>query len=128
MLLNIGGLPRVADPHIRNSHCSKISVVVKHVRRQMAFLVLVFVVQHEYGEGGRLISPLLLSRRLYVLFEFLDRVFQCGSGVIDFVDDENVLANQVAHLERGQIEPLCSCDFGAGCFDRVIAGELLVEG
>jgi hypothetical protein len=43
MLVYVGCFPRIADPHIWHRHCSQIPVFLYHIRRQMAFLLLVFV-------------------------------------------------------------------------------------
>lgn len=128
VLVNIGSLPRIANPNIWDGDGSQVSIVIDHIIRQMALLLLVFVVQNKYRKLGLFRPSLFFSGFLDIFFQFFDGVLERGACVIDFVDYEDVLANQVGHLQGRQVEPLCSCDFGAGGLDRVGTGELLVEG
>jgi hypothetical protein len=70
----------------------------------------------------------LLLGQLDVLLQFADGIFQGGAGVIDLVDDQDVLADQVGHLEGAQVEPLSTGDLGAGDLLGIAAAEVLVEG
>lgn len=71
-----------------------------------------------------------LDRGFHILLQFPDCVFQRRARVVDLIDDEHVLANQIRHLERRQVEPLCACDFCAGRLDVFVCGcgEGFVEG
>lgn len=88
--------------------------------------------QHKDAElclGVLALEPQLLPGGLDVLLQLLDGVLEGGAGVVDLVDDEDLLAYEVLHLaEAGQVEPL-----GAGdrlprlLDDAVAAAEGLVE-
>lgn len=64
---------------------------------------------------------------LDVLFELAHGVIESGAGVVNLVDNEHVLADQVGHFQRRQVEPLCAGDLGAGSFFRGVGAEGLVE-
>lgn len=72
----------------------------------------------------------LLHGRLNILLKLADRILEGGAGIVNLVDNEDVLANQVRHLKRRQVEPLRARHFCAGCLDLGVcaAAELLVEG
>lgn len=74
-----------------------------------------------------LTTKLLLSN-LDILLQLTDSVFQGGTGVIDLVDNQDVLADQVGHLEGAQVQPLGTGDLGAGDLFGIAATEILVEG
>jgi hypothetical protein len=112
VLVDIGGLPRIANPHIRNGDCSQIAIVVKHILGKMTLLVLVLVMQHKYREFGLLGSTRLLTCLLDVLFQLTNSILEGGASVVNLIHDQDVLANQVGHFERGKIQPLCAGDFG----------------
>ena len=82
--------------------------------------------KHEDAELGlRGIGAHPLPRGLDVLLQLLDGVLERGAGVVDLVDDEDVLADEVLHLaEGGHVKPLGAGDFGAGHLDLGGAGEL----
>lgn len=86
-------------------------------------------VQNKDGEVGLgLVSAHPLPRGLNILLELLDGVLQGGAGIVNLVDDEDVLADEVLHgAEGGHVEPLGAGDLGAGLLDLVVA-ERLVEG
>ena len=65
-------------------------------------------------------SDELFSFPFDVLLELAHGVLERSAGVVDLVHDQDVLADQAGHLQRGQIEPLRARDFGAGLLDRVI--------
>jgi len=119
MLVNVGRLPRIAYPNIRHSDCRKIPIFIYHVLRKLSFLDLVLVVQHENREFGLLRSALLLSGRLDILLQFFDCVLEGLPTIIDLVNYRYALANQIGHLEGGQIKPLCSCDLCARSLDGI---------
>jgi len=122
MLLNIPRLPWVIDPHIWHCARSNIPTLIHHLLRQMPLLRLVLVMQHEDAEPGLLpTSSGLLCGGRDILLQFLYRILERRPRVVDLVDDEHALANQVGHLERAQVEPLCACDFGAGNLHLAIA-------
>jgi hypothetical protein len=128
VFINISRLPRIADPHVWYRDSSEIAILFDHVFRKMAFLLLVFVMQHEDGELSLFRSTLLFPCCFHIFLQLTDGVFEGRSGVIHFVDDEDVLADQVGHFEGGEIQPLGAGDFGAGLLDLSVTGELLVEG
>ncbi len=83
--------------------------------------------KHKDGELGLLgLSAQTLRHGLDVLPELSDGVLERGSRVVDLVDDEHVLANQVLHLQRRQIQPLRAGDLGADFLDLGRA-QLLVQ-
>lgn len=127
MLIDIRRLPRVADPLIAACLRSKIPPL-HNILRENTLLGLILVMQHEDAKARLLaLTAELLLRLDDVLLELLDGVLERGSRVIDLVNDEDVLADQVRHLEGGEVEPLCAGDFRAGLLDGVGA-EGFVEG
>lgn len=87
-------------------------------------------VQHKDAElrlGVLALEAQLLPGGLDVLLQLLDGVLEGGSGVVDLVDDEDLLAYEVLHLaEAGQVEPLGAGDLLARLLHDAIA-EGLVE-
>lgn len=69
----------------------------------------------------------LLLRLLNILLELAHGILKSCPGVIDLIDDQDVLANQVGHLERAQVQPLSAGDLGAGDLLGITAAEILVE-
>lgn len=86
--------------------------------------------QHKDAElrlGVLALEAQLLPGGLDVLLQLLDGVLEGGSGVVDLVDDEDLLAYEVLHLaEAGQVEPLGAGDLLARLLHDAIA-EGLVE-
>jgi len=77
-----------------------------------------------------LLAAKLLARELNILLELLDGVLECGTGVVNLVNDQNTLANEASHLAKGaEVEPLCARNFGPWLFDVGVVGcgQLLVE-
>lgn len=70
----------------------------------------------------------LLLRLLDILLQLAHSIFEGRPSVIDFIDDQDVLANQVGHLEGAQIQPLGTSHLGAGDLLGITAAEILVEG
>jgi hypothetical protein len=70
----------------------------------------------------------LLLRLLNILLELAHGILKSCPGVIDLIDDQDVLANQVGHLERAQVQPLSAGDLGAGDLLGITAAVILVEG
>lgn len=70
----------------------------------------------------------LLLRKLNILLQLANGIFQGSAGVVNLVDDEDVLADQVGHLEGAQVEPLSTGDLGTGDLFGITAAEVLVEG
>ena len=69
-----------------------------------------------------------LSCCLNVLLELLDGVLERCPGVVDLINNEDLLANQVLHLAKSaEVKPLGASNLGAGLLDLVVA-ERLVEG
>lgn len=86
-------------------------------------------VQYEDEEVGLLaLTAKRLLRLLDILLQLAHRIFQGCPGVINLIHNQDVLANQVGHLEGAQIEPLCARDLGARNLFRVTAAQILVEG
>jgi hypothetical protein len=84
--------------------------------------------QHENRKLCFLSFPsLLLAYRCHILFQLFDRVIQSCPRIINFIDNQDVLSNQVFHLQRGEIKPLGACDLCANLFDGV-STKLFVEG
>lgn len=69
----------------------------------------------------------LLASGLDVLLQLLDRIFERGSCVVDLVHDEDVLAHEVGHLQGAEVQPLCTCDLGAGFFFGAVLPQVLVQ-
>lgn len=114
--------PRVycALPHIHGGHGSNGGMwLATHVQHKDA----------ELGLGVLALEPQLLPGGLDVLLQLLDGVLEGGAGVVDLVDDEDLLAYEVLHLaEAGQVEPLGAGDGLPGLLDdAVAAAEGLVE-
>jgi hypothetical protein len=127
MLLNIHSLPRIANPHIANRPRSLVPAL-HDILRQRSLLRLILVVQDKYAESRLLTLPTRLFLCLDdVLFEFAHGVLKRCPGVVDLVNDEDVLADEVGHFERGEVQPLCAGYFCTGLFDGVGA-EGFVEG
>lgn len=107
--------PRVADPEIGKGDGGNVVVGLDHFLRKSASLNLVLVVQDKDRESGLFGGAAeLLSSLIDVLLQLAHGVLESGAGVVDLVNDEDVLADQVGHLERRQIEPLRTGDLGAG--------------
>lgn len=86
-------------------------------------------VQNEDEEVGLLaLTAELLLGNLDILLELAHGVLEGCAGVIDLVHDQNVLADQVGHLEGAHVEPLGAGDLGAGNLLGIAATEILVEG
>ena len=84
--------------------------------------------QHKYKEVGFLSFPAkLLLGLLNVLLQLAYCILQGCPSVVNLINDKDVLANQVGHLERAQVQPLCSGDLGARDLLRVTATEILVK-
>ena len=128
MLIDIRRLPWIADPYIAHRPCSIIAS--DYVVRQHALLLLVLVVQYEDAESRLLaLTPALLLSLNDVLLQLAHRVFKCGASIVDFIDNENIFANQIGHLEGRKVQPLRSGDFCAWDLDLRIGGaEGFVKG
>lgn len=99
MLINVGSLPWVVDPSITASDSSKVATLVDHVLGKMTLLLLVLVVQDKDRELCLFCATAeILGSDLNIFLELADGVFERGSGVIYFVNDEDVLSDQVGHL------------------------------
>lgn len=126
MLVDVGGLPRVADPLVANGLSGQIAAL-HDVFRQLTLFGLVLVVQYKDAEACLLaLTPQLLLCLDDVLFELLDSILEGRSCIVDLIDNEDILANQVRHLKRGEVEPLCAGDLGTRLLDG-IGTERLVE-
>ena len=69
----------------------------------------------------------LLLGLLDVLLEFAHGILQSCAGVVNLVDNQDVLANQVGHLQRAQIEPLGAGHLGANGLLGITTTKILVE-
>lgn len=115
--INVRSFPRVVDPDIAHGPGGDVATL-ENLLGQLTLLCLVLVVQNKDGEFGLLaLASQLLDGCLDVLFQLPDGVLERCARVVYLIDNEDVLANQVGHLERGQVEPLCACYFCAGGFD-----------
>jgi hypothetical protein len=86
-------------------------------------------VQNKNEEVGLLsLATKLLLSELNILLELADSVLQGCAGIIDLIDDKNVLANQVGHLQRAHVQPLRAGDLGTGDLLGVSAAQILVKG
>lgn len=127
---NIRSFPRIINPDISNGPGRGIASM-ENILGESTLLRLILVVQDEDAEIRLLaLTTEFLDGGLDVLFEFADGVFEGCAGVVDFIDNQDIFADEVGHFERGQVEPLGAGDFCAGLFDfRVFAcAELFVEG
>jgi hypothetical protein len=125
---NLLCFPRIADPEIREGDSGNVVVRLDHVPGQRASLGLVLVVQDKDGKASLLRSTTkLLSSNIHVLLQLAHGVLESGACVVDLVDNENVLANQVGHLERRQIQPLCAGDLCAGDLFGRVGAQCLVQ-
>jgi len=70
----------------------------------------------------------LLLCKLYILLQLADGVLERRPGVVNLIDDQDILADQICHLEGAKIQPLRASDLGAGNFLRVTAAQILIEG
>lgn len=85
--------------------------------------------QHENKKPRRLVlAPEVLLRGLDILLQLADGILQRGAGIVDLIDDEDILSDEIGHLERAQVQPLRAGDFGAGDLLGVAAAEILVQG
>ena len=85
--------------------------------------------QHKDEEVGLLsLTAKLLLGKLDILLQLAHSVLESSTGVINLVDNENVLADQVGHLQRAQVQPLCAGHLGARDLLGITATEILVEG
>lgn len=89
-------------------------------------------VQHkdaEFGLGVVALEAELLAGGLDVLLQLLDGVLEGGAGVVDLVDDEDLLADEILHLaQAGQVEPLGAGDLLPRLLDHAVAAaQGLVE-
>lgn len=85
--------------------------------------------QHEDGEVGLLaLATKLLLSNLDVLLELAHSVLESSAGVVNLINNEDVLANQVGHLQRAQVQPLCAGHLGARHLLGIATAKILVEG
>jgi hypothetical protein len=125
---NLHGLPWVVDPGVTNGDGGDVTALVHHVLGELALLRLVLVVEHEDRELRGLGTPASLLCRLGdILLQLLDGVLEGSPGVVDLVHDQNVLADQVGHLETAKVQPLCPGNLGARLLDLGVGTERLVQ-
>lgn len=85
--------------------------------------------KHEDRKSSLLaLTAQLLLCNLNILLQLANSILERCTGVVDLIDDQDVLANQVRHLERAEIEPLGTCDVGGGGLDIGVGAQVLVEG
>lgn len=70
----------------------------------------------------------LLLRLLHIFFQLAHRILQGRPSIVHLIHNQNILANQVGHLKRAQVQPLCTGDLGARNFLGVTTAEVLIEG
>ena len=130
------GLPRVGVPQVRDGLGGEVSVlVVDDLWWEVGLLWLHLVVEDEDAECGLHLWVLLevdaLSGGLIsgVLLELAEGVVEGGSGVVDLVDDENVLADQV-ELALLVVDPLGALDGDTELLGLTITSsvDVLVQG
>lgn len=68
-----------------------------------------------------------LLRDLDILLQLADGILERSAGIINLVDDENVLSNEVGHLEGTQIQPLGAGDLGTRDLFGVTTAQVLVQ-
>lgn len=140
---HVRSFPRIVNPHIPHRLRRQIPILPHHILRQRPFLHLILIMQHEDTEP-RLLGPSpRLPRRLHILLKLSNRILERGARVVHLVHDQHVLADQVRHLERGQVQPLRARHLRARRLHVAVAGggggrcgggrggsgrELLVEG
>lgn len=125
---NILGFPGIADPDVGEGDGGNVVVGLDHVLGQSAPLGLVLVVQDKDGKGrllGGAAEP--LGGNVDVLLQLAHGVLERGARVVDLVNDEDVLADQVGHFERRQVQPLGAGDLCAGHFLGRLGAQRLVE-
>lgn len=106
-----------------------ITATLHHISGQNTLLRLILVVQDEDKEVSLLtLTTKLLLCQLDILLQFTDSVFQSGTGVVDLINNQNVLADQIGHLEGAQIQPLSTGNLGTGDFLGITTTEILVQG
>jgi len=128
VLVDVHGLPWVVDPGVANSDSGDVTALVHHVLGELALLRLVLVVQHEDRElRGLRTSAGLLCGLGDILLQLLNGVLEGSPGVVNLVHDQDVLSDQVGHLETAKIQPLCPCNFGAGLLNLGVGTERLVQ-
>lgn len=64
--------------------------------------------------GGFVLTTELLRGLLHILRQLLHSVLERCPGIIDLINDQDVLADQVRLVDGGEIEPLGAGDLGAG--------------
>jgi hypothetical protein len=69
----------------------------------------------------------LLLGNLDILLKLADSVLKSCTGIIDLVNNQNVLADQVGHLQRAHVKPLGTGDLGTGDLLGIAAAKILVE-
>lgn len=85
-------------------------------------------VQHKDEEVGLLaLTTELLLRLLDVLLQLAHRILQGCPRVIDLIHDQDVLADQVGHLQRAQVQPLCAGNLGSGNLFGVATAKVFIE-
>lgn len=127
---NSRSFPRIVNPNIPHGPRGNIPSL-QDILGKCTLLRLILVVQDKDAEARLLpLAAQLLHCSLDVLFQLADRIFKRCPRIIDLVDDQHVLADQVGHLQRRQVQPLCSRYFCAGLLDVFVGAgaELLVEG
>lgn len=84
--------------------------------------------QNKDEEVGLLaLAAELLLGNLDILLELAHGILEGSTGVIDLIDNQNILANQVGHLEGAHVEPLCAGDLGTGDLLGITTAKILVE-
>jgi hypothetical protein len=122
------GLPGVVDPRIASGHSGDVAATVHHLLGKYTLLRLVLVVQHEDGELSSLsTSASLLGCLGNILLQLLNSVLESCPGVIDLIHNEDVLSDQVGHLEAAEVQPLCPGNLGARLLDLSVGTEGLVQ-
>lgn len=73
--------------------------------------------QHKYAEPCFRPTSHTSPRSFNILLQFSNRIFQRRSRIVHLIDNQYVLSHQVRHLERGEVEPLCTSYLCTGGFN-----------
>jgi hypothetical protein len=104
----VSSLASIVKP---NASCPRITYV-KHKDKEVRLLSLA--------------SKLLLCL-LDVLLELANRILQSSPGVVDLIYNKDVLANEICHLQRTEVQPLCPSHLGSRNLFGVATAKILIE-
>lgn len=141
---DIRSLPWVTTPNISNSLRSKVSALAHHLVWKVPPLQFILIlcppqvsllqnlyfpshsapakthVEYENIEICLFSPTKFFGLNFNIFTQFLYSVLQRSPGVVNFIDNEYVLADQISVFQRGEIEPLGPSDFCA----RLLLGTI----